>query len=98
MLDDRTREPLPDRNCGQCSLCCKVSRVGQLNKPAGQWCPHCAPGRGGCMNYENRPSECRNFFCSWIVSPELPPEWRPLSCKMVLIRRPHQILLLVDPS
>jgi hypothetical protein len=50
------------------------------------------------MNYENRPSECRNFFCSWIVSPELPPEWRPLTCKMVLIRRPHQILLLVDPS
>jgi hypothetical protein len=32
------------------------------------------------------------------LSPELGPEWRPLTCKMVLIRRPHQILLLVDPG
>jgi hypothetical protein len=50
------------------------------------------------MIYEERPSECRSFHCSWLLSPDLGPEWRPLTCKMVLSRRPHQILLLVDPG
>jgi hypothetical protein len=91
-------ELVPGRSCGPCSLCCKVARVGMLEKPAGTWCPHCAPGRGACTIHNDRPSECRDFFCAWLRSPELGPEWRPLSCKMVLIRRPHQILLLVDPA
>jgi hypothetical protein len=99
-MNDISQEPelVPGRSCGPCSLCCKVSRVATLEKPAGKWCQHCAPGRGACMIHADRPSECRNFYCSWLLSPELGPEWRPLNCKMVLIRRPHQILLLVDPS
>jgi Fe-S-cluster containining protein len=89
---------VPGRSCGACSLCCKVARVGMLEKPAGAWCRHCSPGRGACTIHEDRPSECRDFFCAWLRSPELGPQWRPLLCKMVLIRRPHQILLLIDPA
>ena len=97
-MNSQDPELVAGRSCGPCSLCCKVSRVATLEKPAGKWCPHCAPGRGACMIHDVRPSECRNFHCSWLLSPELGPEWRPLTCKMVLIRRPHQILLLVDPG
>lgn len=86
------------RSCGSCSLCCKVARLWTLQKPAGKWCSHCAPGRGGCQIHADRPSECRDFFCSWLRSPELGQEWQPRACKMVLIRRPHQIILLVDSA
>jgi hypothetical protein len=100
MLDDFNQTPklVAGRSCGQCSLCCKLPRIGELDKPAGDWCTHCAPGRGGCKIYQDRPSECRNFYCAWRLSPELGPEWRPLSSKMVLIRRPQGLLLLVDPG
>jgi hypothetical protein len=89
---------VPGRSCGPCSLCCKLPRVGSLEKPAGEWCTRCAPGRGGCLIHKDRPSECSDFFCSWLRSPELGEEWRPLSCKMVLIRRSRQIILLIDPA
>jgi hypothetical protein len=100
MLIDRHQTPrfVPGRSCGTCSLCCKLPRIGELEKPAGDWCSHCAPGREGCTIYQSRPAECRDFHCSWLLAPELGPEWRPLTCKMVLIRRAHQTILLVDPA
>jgi hypothetical protein len=27
---------------------------------------------------------CRNWVCSWIADSSLGPEWRPLTCKMIL--------------
>ena len=39
-------QPAPGRECGACTLCCKVFDVPVLEKPAGQWCKHCLPGRG----------------------------------------------------
>jgi hypothetical protein len=72
------------RSCGNCSLCCKLAKVDELDKPSGVWCRHCAPGRGGCTIYETRPPVCRNYFCSWIVDSRLGPEWYPLTSKMIL--------------
>jgi hypothetical protein len=72
------------RSCGDCSLCCKLAKVDELDKPSGVWCRHCAPGRGGCTIYETRPDVCRNYFCSWIMDSRLGPEWYPLTSKMIL--------------
>jgi hypothetical protein len=36
------------RECGKCSLCCKLAPIRELNKPIDAWCPHCRPGHGGC--------------------------------------------------
>src|SRR5262249_4530121 len=47
------------RECGKCSLCCKLLPIQELNKPIDTWCPHCRPGHGGCTIYSSRPSECR---------------------------------------
>jgi hypothetical protein len=75
---------VPGRSCGGCSLCCKLLRIDAFNKPSGNWCPHCKPGHGGCAIYENRPPECRTFYCLWLTSANLGAEWRPNKCKMVL--------------
>ena len=35
------------RQCGDCSLCCKVLGIPELNKPKDAWCPQlCAAGTG----------------------------------------------------
>jgi uncharacterized cysteine cluster protein YcgN (CxxCxxCC family) len=76
--------PVAGRSCGDCSLCCKLPQIDELQKPEGVWCRHCAPRRGGCMIYETRPLSCRVFHCSWLINSDLGPEWRPLTCKMVV--------------
>ena len=93
-------ETLPGRSCGSCSLCCKLLRIDEFHKPEGRWCSHCAPGRGGCLIYEDRPSECRNFYCAWLTANDVGPEWNPIECKMVLYAEMdgNRIAVHVDPS
>lgn len=71
------------RNCGSCTLCCKVLGIAALEKPLGRWCPHCRPGKG-CGIYETRPQECRTFHCLWLTESFLGPEWKPDRAKFVL--------------
>jgi uncharacterized cysteine cluster protein YcgN (CxxCxxCC family) len=91
---------VPGRTCGDCSLCCKLVGIDELHKPAGSWCPHCDPGNGRCTIYADRPAECRSFYCSWLISPNLGPEWRPTKCKMVLYVEGERNVLAVrvDPG
>src|SRR5262249_6364064 len=60
------------RECGECSACCKVLDVLELDKPAHQWCKHCRPGRGGCLIYDRRPTICRVFACAWLIDENVP--------------------------
>ena len=71
------------RQCGDCSLCCKVLRIPELSKPTNQWCDHCRPGQG-CAIYETRPKVCREFECQWLTDLAIGEEWRPTRSKMVL--------------
>jgi hypothetical protein len=82
-LEDAKPIFVPGRSCGTCSLCCKVYSIRALNKAAGQWCIYAAPG-SGCNNYDNRPQACREFYCSWLIDPNLGPEWKPEVCRFVL--------------
>ena len=63
------------RQCGSCSLCCKLPSVRDFNKPIDTWCSHCRPGKGGCSIYADRPNRCRAFVCGWLASDKIPPEW-----------------------
>ena len=78
------------RSCGSCSLCCKLLPIYGLSqpKPRDRWCPHCKPSRGGCLIYENRPEECRIFYCGWLMG-QLPDEWYPQRSKMVVAFYPR---------
>jgi hypothetical protein len=101
-MSSETKMPnsVPGRSCGQCSLCCKLAKVDELDKPEGVWCRHCAPGRGGCTIYETRPPVCRNYFCSWILDSRLGPEWYPLTSKMILSMENagSRLCVRVEPS
>src|SRR3569833_4153194 len=78
------RSPSAPRDCGPCTLCCKVMAVDEIEKVAGAWCAHCAKG-AGCAIYEPRPQSCRAFSCAWLRHPQLPHNLRPDLPRVVLV-------------
>lgn len=64
------------RECGECSLCCKLPSIQALQKPVGEWCRHFKKGVG-CGIYSERPECCRVFRCLWLDSDELDDAWFP---------------------
>ncbi len=87
------------RQCGSCTLCCKVYDVPVLQKPKGKWCGHCAPGRG-CGIHAARPEFCREFQCMWILDARLGDEWRPDRAKFAMSYHADRSMLAVtvDPG
>jgi len=71
------------KSCGPCSFCCKVLEIAELQKPAGQWCPHARP-HAGCAIHGAHPAACRAFACQWLLDPEMPDAFRPDRAKVVL--------------
>jgi hypothetical protein len=97
---DAAKAPvLPGRECGSCTLCCKVYHVPDIDKVAGKWCEHCKPGRG-CGVHDARPAQCADFNCLWRTEEGLTPAWKPERAKMVLSIFPHTgfIYVQVDPG
>jgi hypothetical protein len=90
---------LPGRECGTCTLCCKVYNIPEIGKPAGKWCKHCMPGKG-CAIHETPPSQCAEFNCLWRTEETLPPAWKPEKSKMVLTIFPLNgfVYAQVDPG
>jgi hypothetical protein len=73
-----------------------VIGIAALDKPAGQWCPHFAKGKG-CSIYAEAPDECHGFNCTWLLTPRLGEEWRPDRCKLVMwTNRPGRLIVDVD--
>jgi hypothetical protein len=89
---------LTGRECGSCSLCCKLLRIDELSKPANRWCRHCRPGNSGCTIYDARPPVCRGFYCEWLLEPKMGDEWRPTRAKMVVCREGEDTIFNVDPD
>jgi hypothetical protein len=87
---------MEERICGTCSLCCKLPRIEELAKDAGEWCSHCKPGRG-CQIYADRPVICRNFACAWLDH-RIGHGWRPTTSHMVVYQQRANVLVLVDPA
>lgn len=60
----------PKRRCGDCTACCSVLAVGEIQKKAWTPCEHCQPRRSsrrdaGCRIYVTRPEGCRTYQCLW---------------------------------
>jgi len=85
------------RQCGDCSLCCKVLGIPELDKPKDSWCPNFVAG-AGCRIYADRPPSCHNFVCRWLSDASMGPEWKPSVCKMVIDSRPSLFVAHVDPA
>jgi hypothetical protein len=69
--------------------------VTQLAKPQNTWCKHCEVGKG-CKIYDDRPHECRDFDCGWLLSEALPDSFRPNNSH-VIISLHDKVRLHVDP-
>jgi Fe-S-cluster containining protein len=87
------------RECGTCTLCCKVAAVEEMEKPNGVWCSHCVAGKR-CTIYDQRPPSCRTFYCQWMLEKGLGPEWKPERAKFALVKTEggKRISALVDPG
>jgi hypothetical protein len=92
--------PVEGRTCGECSLCCKLPHIDEMGKPAGVWCKHCAPGKGGCKIYPTRPLTCQRFMCLWLITEDLDDRWKPTTSKIVpfIENEGHRIAIHVDPG
>lgn len=89
---------MPGRACGSCTLCCKTMAVAELAKPPGTWCLHCRRS-GGCAIYDSRPAGCRDFYCEWMLSEKLGPEWKPNRAKFALmVTATGHLAACVDPG
>ena len=53
------------RECGSCTLCCKIMSVWEIEKPNGVLCKH-VRNHQSCAIYETRPQSCRTFNCLWL--------------------------------
>ncbi|QPF88209.1 YkgJ family cysteine cluster protein [Bradyrhizobium genosp. L] len=69
------------RQCGTCTLCCKVLEITDLDKPVNTACKHILTG-GGCEIYDHRPGQCRGFSCAWLQG-HLDDDWFPETAGMV---------------
>ena len=93
-----SRTPVPGRACGNCTLCCKTMAVAELAKPPGTWCAHCSRS-AGCEIYESRPAGCRDFYCEWMLSAKLGPEWKPDRAKFAMMFTPEgHLAACIDPG
>ena len=66
------------RECGSCSLCCKLERINEFDKPARCWCEHAFIAGSGCAIFgkPERPQVCNTFSCLWRDG-KVPEEMRP---------------------
>ena len=95
------------RECGKCSLCCKLLTIEALNKPAGEWCKHCKPGKGcSIYNKSEKPNVCDDYTCMWLADYQglFDDRWFPATCKFFI--EPPQygpdgrglLKVMVDPA
>lgn len=60
---------MPERQCGECTLCCRLVPVRELDKPANTPCKH--QRRTGCrIHHQPRkgfPRSCELWSCAWLV-------------------------------
>jgi hypothetical protein len=90
---------VPGRNCDGCTLCCKLLGVCELNLAPLSWCPHCKT-KAGCSIYAQRPTECRQFDCEYLLDAAMGSHWKPSRCKMVVVTEAfaHSVVVHVDPD
>jgi hypothetical protein len=87
------------RDCSNCTMCCELLGVEELEMPPSGQCPNCRLGTG-CMAYEQRPTECSAFYCEYLLDPRLGDHWRPSKCRTVVVFEDYSNALVIhaDPK
>jgi len=69
------------KECGDCTLCCELLQIPEINKPASVMCGDCILSKG-CGIYNSRPNSCRNFNCLYLDSDDMDISLRPNECRV----------------
>ncbi len=87
------------RSCDGCTLCCKLLSVQELDKPQVEWCVHCDIGVG-CKIYQQRPTQCRTFYCGYLLNGDFGEHWKPSRSRMVISFELdiNRVAIHVDPG
>lgn len=64
-----------NRQCGSCTLCCKLTPVVELHKGANERCKH--QRHTGCTIYAKRPFSCQAWNCRWLLNDDADDLRRP---------------------
>jgi len=96
-MDESKIKPLPARQCGDCTKCCEGWLPGEVygfKFFPGRYCHFLnkTKGQGGCTIYKDRPLDpCKTFSCSWLLHPEIFPEWlKPEKSKIIISIQKHK--------
>ena len=54
-----------ENKCGECTLCCTLFPIKEINKPINTECVYCDKG---CMIWDTKPEECTKFNCAYLQS------------------------------
>lgn len=84
------QKPGAGRRCGDCQLCCKLTPIKEMNKPANQRCQHQRVGKG-CMIYSQRPFSCQAWNCRWLLNDDTADLRRPDHAHYVIDVMPDYI-------
>src|SRR5262245_42524549 len=85
------------RDCSGCTRCCELLSVAELDKEPMVLCAHCQAAEG-CRIYRDRPTECRQFYCGYLLDPTLDERWKPSRSKLVVAfgEHPYAVAIHVD--
>lgn len=87
---------ITERKCGECTLCCLLFEIRDINKKRNEVCIHCS--KNGCDIYNTRPDCCRGFDCAYLQSNNKNIELRPDKCGIIFERvGDHVFFGLQDP-
>jgi len=74
------------RQCGECSLCCRLIPVAEIGKKTGERCSFQRFGKGCTVHGPQQPRQCREWSCAWLLLP------------MLTLPRPDRAGFIVDLS
>lgn len=62
-MQDTRAKSIQATSCGDCTACCRIFAIAEINKPQHVTCKHLCGTL--CEIYEKRPRECAEYFCGW---------------------------------
>ena len=82
------------RQCGGCTLCCKLVPVKEIDKKGGARCCHQRTGKG-CAVYQRPafPISCALWSCRWLSDPDAAALGRPDRTHYVIDVMPDTIIV-----
>ena len=85
------------RDCSGCTRCCELLSVAELDKAPMVACAHCQAAEG-CRIYRDRPTECRQFYCGYLLDASLDERWKPSRSKLIVAfgEHPYAVAIHVD--